>query len=843
VRRTTETAIEKLKLEIPLLLPENGECDGCIQRLQEILRQHKGIDQAHVDQDAGLSRLCLHYDPNLISLAEVERHAREVGIAIQQRYRHRDLRIVGMDCADCAAKLEKGVSRLDGVLHCTINFAAAKMAVEYDVEALDQEAIIERIRQLGYDVAEEEAASTLPQETGPGGLRGLLAFMRSKRRDTLTLVSGLLILLAFALETSGISPAIAHGLYALAIISGGFYVARKGLTGVWINRELDINFLMTIAALGAAAIGAWEEGALVVFLFSLGETLEGYTMDRARNAIRSLMDLAPAEATVLRPCVDCEEHQGQPLPDGTPYESGPCPWCDVHEQRVPVAELAVGDIILVRPGERIPMDGRIVQGASAVNQAPITGESIPVEKGPGDDIFAGTINGEGALEVEVTRLAADNTLSRIIHMVEEAQAQKAPSQRWVDVFAKYYTPLIVGLAVLIAAVPPILFGQPFLEPATGGHGWLYRALALLIIACPCALVISTPVSIVSAISNAARNGVLVKGGAYLEAAGGLRVMAFDKTGTLTQGEPSVTDMIPLDGRTEEDILALAASVESRSEHPLAQAIVRAAEQRGVAFTPASGFQALTGRGASALVNGAPVYIGNRTLLSELNIPLAQALRAQIERLEEEGKTVMVVATEVDGQLTAIGLIAVADTVRPDAREAIAALKRSGIRHTVMLTGDNERTAAAIAAQVGIDEVRANLLPEHKVGVVEELLEAYGQVAMVGDGVNDAPALARATVGIAMGGAGTDQALETADIVLMADDLSKLPFAMHLSRRTLGIIRQNIAFSLLVKAAFMGLAIPGLATLWMAVFADVGASLIVILNGMRLLKSKDRRASS
>jgi len=843
---------EKLKLEIPVLLPENGDCADCVQRLQEALHLHKGIEEVHVDQSSDPPRLCLHYDPNLISLAEVERHARQEGITIQQRYRHRELRLEGLDCADCAVKLEKGVTRLDGVLHCAVDFAAAKMQVEYDVEKVDQTAIVGRIRRLGYDVAEEEQAAV--PEAGPGGVRGLLAFMSSRRRDTMTLISGLLILLAFTLKTSGVSVLVTHALYAAAIATGGYYVARKGLTGVWINRELDINFLMTVAALGAMAIGAWEEGALVVFLFSLGETLESYSMDRARNAIRSLMELAPAEATVLRPCVDCEEHLGQPLPDGSVYTGGPCPWCEVHEERVPVAELAVGDVILVRPGERIPMDGRVLKGTSAVNQAPITGESIPVEKEPGAEVFAGTVNGEGALEIQVTRLAEDNTISRIIHMVEEAQAQKAPSQRWVDRFAHYYTPTVVGLAILIASIPPLFFGQPFLEPVTGGHGWLYRALALLIIACPCALVISTPVSIVSAISNAARHGVLVKGGAYLEAAGGLRVVAFDKTGTLTRGEPVVTDVVPLaltstppSGREgESGLLRLAAAVESRSEHPLARAIVAAAEQRGIAFTPAQDFQALTGRGASASLDDTLVYVGNLAFFADTGVPVSEALHTQVAHLEEEGKTTMVVATteaKDGGDLkrstwTFWGVIAVADTVRPDAREAIAALKRLGIRRTVMLTGDNERTAAAIAAQAGIDEVRANLLPEDKVQAMEKLLAEYGQVAMVGDGVNDAPALARATVGIAMGGAGTDQALETADIVLMADDLSKLPFAMRLSRRTLGVIRQNIALSLLIKAAFMVLAIPGLATLWMAVFADMGASLIVILNGMRLLKSRE-----
>ncbi len=582
-----------------------------------------------------------------------------------------------------------------------------------------------------------------------------------------------------------------------------------------------------------------EEGALVVFLFSLGETLEGYTMERARRGIRSLMELAPAEATVLRPCTDCEEHLGRSLPDGTAYEGGPCPWCDPHEERVDVSQVAVGDTVLVRPGERIPVDGVVLRGSSSVDQAPVTGESVPVEKGPGDELFAGTVNGEGALEVEVTRLAADSTISRIIHMVEEAQARKAPSQRWVDRFARYYTPAVVGLAILIAAVPPLLFGQPFLEPPTGGHGWLYRALALLIIACPCALVISTPVSIVSGISNAARHGVLVKGGAYLEAAGSLRVIALDKTGTLTRGKPAVTDVIPAGDRSTEEVLTLAAGVESRSEHHLAQAIVAAARQRGIHFASAQDFQALTGRGASGLVDGVRVYIGNLTLFADEGVRIPAEIEARIERLEEEGKTTMALATATDGHWEFWGIIGVADTVRPDAREAIAALKRLSIRRTVMLTGDNERTARAVAAQAGVDEVRANLLPEEKVAAVEGLLAEYGEVAMVGDGVNDAPALARATVGIAMGGAGTDQALETADIVLMADDLSKLPFAIRLSRRTLGVIRQNIGFSLLVKAVFMALAIPGMATLWMAVFADMGASLIVILNGMRLLRVREK----
>ncbi len=805
--------VDKLKLEIPVLLPESSACPDCVQRLQEALRLRKGIEEAHVDQSGDPSRLCLHYDPNLISLAELERQARQEGITIQQRYRHRDLRVEGMDCADCALKLEKGVGQLDGVFHTAVDFASAKMRVEYDVEQVEQRDIIGRVRRMGYNIDEEDVSS----EAGPGGLRGFLSFMWGKRRNMMTLAAGALILLAFALHLSGLLAAHQwglHAIYALAIMIGGFDVAYKGVVGVWINRELDINFLMTVAALGAAAIGAWEEGALVVFLFSLGETLEGYTMDRARNAIRSLMALAPAEATLLR---------------------------EGAQARVPVEELSVGDVILVRPGERVPMDGIVRRGASAVDQAPITGESIPAPKDPGAEVFAGSINGPGALEIEVTRRAEDNTISRIIHMVEQAQAQKAPSQRWVDVFARYYTPLVVGLAVLVAAVPPLFFDQPLI----GHQGWLYRALSLLIIACPCALVISTPVSIVSAISSAARSGVLIKGGTYLEAAGRLRVMAFDKTGTLTYGQPEVTDVIPNPAlATGDDPLKLAAMVERRSEHPLARAVVRAAEERGVEFTPLEEaieveVEALSGRGVRAALNGGArqIYVGNRALFNEVSIAIPKELLAQARALEDDGKTVMVVATTTDGRASVAGLVAVADTVRPNAREVVAALKRVGIRRTVMLTGDNERTAAAIAGQAGIDEFRANLLPDEKVAAIEALLAEYEQAAMVGDGINDAPALARATVGIAMGGAGTDQALETADIALMADNLDNIPYAIRLSRRTLRIVRQNLGLSLAIKALFMALALPGLATLWMAVFADVGASLIVILNGMRLLRHR------
>ena len=745
------------------------------------------------------------------------------------------LTLEGMDCADCAVKLEKGVGRLAGVESCAVNFAASRMNLSYDAATVDREAIVGRIRALGYDVASD--SRRLPTEQSRG-VAGLLSFLRGRRRDTMTLVAGLLTGLAFALDLFGFPITVVHAGYGVAILAGGYFVAQKGIRGVWINHSLDINFLMSIAAVGAVAIGAWEEGALVMFLFSLGETLESYTMDRARNSIRSLMDLSPAEATLLSRGAG-EWGSGGAEEQGSTGAGG-------QGERVLVEELLVGDVILVRPGERIPMDGRVVRGRSAVDQSPITGESMAVSKEPEDEVFAGTINQSGALEIQVTHRAEDNTLSRLIQMVEEAQAQRAPTQRWVDSFARYYTPAVVALAVVLASVPPLVFGQSFWEPASGPHGWLYRALALLVIACPCALVISTPVSIVSAISNAARNGVLVKGGAYLEAAGALRVIAFDKTGTLTRGQPAVSrircaDDCCADDRARnggdvycgdcDDVLALAAAVESRSEHPLARAITRAATDRGLgqAYGAAEEVTALAGRGVRGRVNGKPVTVGSHRhfdVTYSHNDPLCR----QLDAAEAEGQTTMLVH---DGD-TVRGFIAVADQVRPSSVQAIARLREVGIERIIMLTGDNEPTAQAIGVEVGVDEARANLLPEDKVGAVKALLDEYGQVAMVGDGVNDAPALAAATVGIAMGGAGADQALETADIALMADDLRKLPFAIELSRRTRRIIRQNVALSLFIKAVFMALAVPGLATLWMAVFADMGASLIVILNGMRLI---------
>lgn len=607
------------------------------------------------------------------------------------------------------------------------------------------------------------------------------------------------LLSGYITERAGGSSAIFIPLYVVSMAVGGWGNFHKAFYSL---PRLDFNMsvLMSMAVIGAMAIGQWEEGAVVAFLYSVSEMLEAWTMERARQSIRQLMDIAPKVARILRP---------------------------TGEVDVPVEEIQAGDVMIIRPGEKIAMDGRIIKGESAINQAAITGESVPVEKGPGDEVFAGTLNTHGSLEVEVTKLVQDTTIAKIIHLVEEAQAKRAPSQAFVERFAAIYTPIVLVLAAGIALVPPLLLGYDW-------GPWIYRGLALLVVSCPCALVVSTPVAIVSAIGNAARNGVLIKGGIYLEEAGSLTAIAFDKTGTLTKGEPAVTDVIPLGPRSEQELLQIAAALEVRSEHPLAFAIVRAAEARDLLWTPTEDFSAITGRGAQGTVNGQTVYIGSLRLFEELGIS-TNPVAGQVRRLQEEGKTAMVVGTMEEF----LGIIAVADEVRETSKVALAALKRAGIRHTIMLTGDNEATARAMAARVGVDEYRAELMPQDKVKAVQTLQHQYGKVAMVGDGINDAPALATATVGIAMGGAGTDTALETADIALMADDLTKLPFTISLSRAALRIIRQNITFSLVIKVIAVLAVFPGWLTLWLAILGDMGASVLVTLNGIRLLRIKPK----
>jgi len=719
---------------------------------------------------------------------------------------HLILPITGLDCADCARTLEGGIAQLDGVQSATLNFAASTLSVEYDAQRTSPASIVARIRELGYNTHLQ--SPTVQQRSDV--THNWRMYLFERRRTVLTIASGAFLTTAFLMPTLGIGGAAVTAAYALAILSGGFYIARSGWTALRTTRSLDMNALMSIAAIGAMTIGEWAEGATAMFLFALGNTLEALTMDRARQAIRKLVELAPKEATRIH---------GE------------------HADRIPVEQLQVGDLIEVKPGERVPMDGMVEQGSSTLNQAPITGESIPVDAHPGSAVYAGSINGQGALLVRVTKLARDNTLSRIVQMVQEAQARRAPAQRFVDTFARYYTPAVIALAAAIAVVPPLAFRAPF-------YTWFYRALVLLVISCPCALVISTPVAVVSAISNAARHGILVKGGMYLEAIARVRVVAFDKTGTLTKGQAAVTDVELLNphlslveavhgaDHTPDRLLALAASIEAHSQHPIARAILEEAQRRKLALLPATDYQELTGHGAQAHINGHTYYMGNHPLFCE-QVPHAEDICQRVSELEAEGKTTVLVGNVRD----VLGLIAVADHVRETSADAVRSLAQLGIQRTVLLSGDNERTAQAIARMVGIDDVQANLLPQDKVQAVESLLSNNGTVAMVGDGVNDAPALARATVGIAMGAAGSDAALETADIVLMSDELRRIPYVVRLGRRTLDTIKANIALSLAIKGLFLLLAVTGLATLWMAVFADMGTSLLVTLNGMRLLREK------
>jgi len=690
-------------------------------------------------------------------------------------------KVEGMDCHEEVAILEHRLKGLSGLEAFDADVVGQRLKIQYDAAKLTTTRIAEAVAQTGMRAwLEHEAPRT------PAG---------STWRERLVALSGAALALGLLLQVFDVSGPFAWLPFAAAVALAGTQTARRAWQSLVAHR-LDIHVLMMVAVAGAMALGEWAEGASVVFLFALAQVLESRAMERARGAIRALMDLAPAEAFVRR--------------------AG-------GERRMPVDDVSVGDIVIVRPGEKIPLDGRVRSGESHVNQAPITGESLPVEKSPGDEVFAGAINGRGALDVEVTRLRRDSTLARIIHLVEHAQSQRAPSQTFVDRFARVYTPIVLALAVGVAILPPV-----FADAAWST--WIYRSLVLLVISCPCALVISTPVSIVSALAAAARKGVLIKGGARLERLASVRCVAFDKTGTLTKGRLKVTDILPLNGAVPSEILALAASIETRSEHPIAQAIVERALLDGVHLAPADGVEALPGRGAQGFVGGRPVVVGSHRLFEERGW-CAPEVEAALGMLAGKGQSTVIVAMAG----TPAGVIGVADEVREAARDTVAMLAHHGIQHVVLLTGDHEAAARTLAHSIGISEFRADLLPEHKLEAVAELRAKHGALAMIGDGVNDAPALAAADVGIAMGVAGTDAALETADVALMADELAKIPYALRLSRATARNIRVNIGFSLVLKAAFLVMAVAGAATLWMAVVADMGASLIVIANALRLLR--------
>lgn len=696
-------------------------------------------------------------------------------------------RVQGFTCASCAAQFEENVKKLPGVRDAKVNFGASKITVygNPSIQDLEKAGAFENLK-----IYPENQEVRMEREP----------FW--KRRETIQVGVSLVFLIVGWLmgESYGEKSIPSVVSYLLSMLIGGYALFRKGLLNLT-RLQFDMYTLMTIAILGAAAIGEWGEGATVVILFAISEALETYSMDKARQSIRTLMDIAPKQALIRR---------------------------GDKEIMVPVDEIQIGDIMIVKPGQKLAMDGVVVKGSSSINQAPITGESIPVAKNVGDEVYAGTLNEEGLLEVKVTKRVEDTTIAKIIHLVEEAQAERAPSQAFVDRFAKIYTPAILIAGFLVALVPPLLFQADWSD-------WIYRGLALLVVGCPCALVVSTPVSIVTAIGNAARNGVLIKGGIHLEEARALSIIAFDKTGTLTRGVPVVTDFISLIPNKERELLGIAVSIEKNSQHPLASAILRKAEEESIPIQEVEDFSSLTGKGVQAKVNGVLYYIGSPGLFEEL-LPagIPEETKKTIVDLQKQGKTVMVLGTKIE----MLALIAVADEVRENSREVIQRLHELGIKKTVMLTGDNPATAEAIGKKLGIGEVQAELLPQDKLEFIKQLRSDGSKVAMVGDGVNDAPALATSTVGIAMGGAGTDTALETADIALMADDLKKLPFTIRLSRQALRIIKQNITFSLAIKAIALLLIVPGWLTLWMAIFADMGATLIVTLNGLRLLKVKE-----
>ncbi|MDP1832203.1 MAG: heavy metal translocating P-type ATPase [Geothrix sp.] len=714
----------------------------------------------------------------------------------------RAFKIHGMDCAEEIAVLKREVGPLvGGETNLAFDLLNAKMIVSEGASA-SSEAILKAVAGTGMKAEPwRENTESRPKKSG-----------RQKLQLALTILSGGLTALAFglhvwisggwhaALGAEGVGqvhavPWFSRGAYLGAMIAACWFIAPKA----WLSaRRLrpDMNLLMVVAIVGAIGIGEWFEAATVAFLFAVSNALEGWSLSRARRAVEALMDLTPTLVQLVK-------------------DGGTVP---VRPEEVPV-----GARFQLKPGERVPLDGKVLQGSSSLNQAPITGESMPVSKSPGEEVFAGSINGDGALVVECSKPASDTVLARIIRMVGEASSKRAASEQWVDRFARIYTPVVMVLAILVALIPPLLLGGAWAD-------WFYRALVLLVIACPCALVISTPVSIVAGLASAARHGVLVKGGMYLEAPARLKAIAFDKTGTLTEGHPSVVQVVPLNGHTEQELLRVAGAMESQSDHPLARAIVAYVKAQGVAFTPAQDFQSLQGKGATASLDGRAHWLGSHRFLEEQDAETPE-IHAQLESLESDGRTVVAFGME----RTLIGFLALADAVRPTSASTLQSLREAGVEHLVLLTGDNAGTAQAVGRQVGLTEIQAELLPEDKVKAVEALVERYGQVAMIGDGVNDAPAMARASLGIAMGAMGSDAAIETADIALMNDDLTRLPWLIHHSRRTLQVIRQNITFALAVKAAFVILTLVGHASLWSAIAADMGASLLVIFNGLRLLR--------
>ncbi|MEF3309442.1 heavy metal translocating P-type ATPase [Paenibacillus sp. GYB004] len=755
------------------------DCPSCAVTIEKHLKGIGHIQGVKVNYGTGKMQVHVGHPSHFDRIPEEMSKIGFTAEAVEASSNSRIYTIEGMDCGACAMTIEKHLESNPGVQQVSVNFSSGKMKIEHD-PSVD---VVSEMTKIGF-------------KAFPASRKGQQTPADKKQGASVTVLSGALLAIGFLDEMIGMTQSLSTLLYLVSMILAGYKPVKSAYFAIK-SKSLDMNVLMSAAAIGAVLIGEWLEGATVVWLFSLGIFLQNKSIERTRNSIRSLMDLAPPEAWVQ-------------TGDGL--------------VRKPVEEIQRRQMIVVKPGEKIPLDGEIVNGISSVNQAPITGESIPVDKEPGDPVYAGTINEHGSLEVKVTKLAEDSTLSRIIHLVEEAQEKKAPTQAFVDKFAAVYTPVVFVLAFVVMVFPP-LFGW-------GSWGdWFYKGLELLVVACPCALVISTPVAIVSAIGNAARNGVLIKGGVALEIAGTVDAIAFDKTGTLTEGKPVVSHLASYEG-SEEQLISVVRTIEEYSQHPIAKAIVMYAQHRQIPTLQGEAFKAIVGKGAQATIQGTEYFAGNLKLFQELGVALGSA-ESSVNRLQQEGHTLVLVGTRTKLH----GLIAVSDSLRNMTVTAIQKLKHTGIKQMVMLTGDHKGTAQNISRQAGVDRFFAELLPEDKVKAVQQIQKEGRTLAMVGDGINDAPALATANLGIAMGGAGTDTAMETADIVLMADNLEKLPHTIRLSRKAKRIIKQNIVFSLIVKFVALAFIFPGWLTLWIAVLSDTGAALLVIFNSMRLLRMK------
>ncbi|PTL75869.1 cation-translocating P-type ATPase [Vitiosangium sp. GDMCC 1.1324] len=788
--RAAEGGGVALQLDLEGTLPGETDDQGRFAMLEAALEAHRGIIDVHLRRDAGHAEVCIHYQPELVSATQLLSLAQRTGTVVAERYKHFTWFVRGMASADAATLIEHGVGKMNGILTASVAYASERLVIEYDSQALTLHDVEARVKSLGYALEVPTAGHVCSHHAHGGGLAPKLEL-------PLVVVSGVLLAVGLAVEKLFTAPAwVPTALWAVSMASGGFFAIRGSVQSIR-QLRIDIETMMVVAALGAAVLGAWFEGAFLLFLFSAGHALEHRAMDRARRSIEALGKLRPEVARVRR---------GNDLVE------------------LPVANVQRGERVVVRPGDRIPLDGIIREGKSSLDQAAITGESIPVAKKPGDEVFSGTINCEAALEVEVTRVSSESVLARVVDMVAQAEAQKGRRQRFAQRMERTFAPLVMGTAVVFPVVL-VLTGTPLQQA-------ILRAVALLVAASPCALAISTPSAVLSAVAAAARGGVLIKGGLSLELLGGIRAIAFDKTGTLTVGRPRLLTTTPAAGVSREELLGTAAAVESLSAHPLARAVVDAATEQHISAPAGRDLEAIHGKGIRAKVGEEPVEVGSLALFEGEAVP--EDIAAEVHKLEEAGQTTMVVRRA--GRY--LGVLGVADTLRGGARQVIQTLKEAGIERTVMLSGDNARVARSIAAQVGLDEARAPLMPADKVTAVKELGRERA-VAMVGDGVNDAPALAAAAVGVAMGGAGSDAALETADVVLMSDDLSRLPFALELARKATGVMRQNLVIALGVSAVLIVAAVLGLTKISQAVVLHEGSTLLVVFNGLRLLAFRPR----